>query len=376
MQFKCERLLTSNGWLNNQTIHVEQGIIRSISTTASQDAHLDFIAGSLVPGFIDVQVNGGGGVLFNQAPSVAGLTKISQAHRKFGTTGLMPTLITDELPVMQNAAQVMADAISQRVEGILGVHFEGPHLSKPKKGVHDESFIRPISDEELALYLRQDLGKVIVTLAPENVSPDVIKHLSQSGVKVCLGHSNADADTVLKAIEAGADGFTHLFNAMSAMQSRAPGMVGVALNTPHTYAGLILDHYHIDPICSEIAMKIKGKERLMLVTDAMGLIGTDQDSFMFGSQKVTRVGNKLTTEDGTLAGSHLDMLSAVKNAVNDIQLPLEDAIAMASTTPAHYLGLQDTHGDIAPGKRADFVALDDELNITALCQSGQFITRT
>ena len=147
-------------------------------------------------------------------------------------------------------------------------------------------------------------------------------------------------------------------------------------NTPTTFAGLILDHYHVDPICSEIAMKIKGKERLMLVTDAMGLIGTEQESFMFGSQKVTRVGNKLTTDNGTLAGSHLDMLSAVKNAVNDIHLPLEDAITMASTTPADYLGLQETHGDIALGKRADFVALDDDLNITALCQSGQFITRT
>ncbi|ABG42673.1 N-acetylglucosamine 6-phosphate deacetylase [Paraglaciecola sp. T6c] len=376
MQFRCERLLTSNGWLNNQTVIVEQDTIQNITATSSNDAHLAFYPGSVVPGFIDVQVNGGGGVLFNQSPTTAALAQMSLAHRKFGTTGLMPTLITDELPVMQHAAQIMAEAIDQHVAGILGVHFEGPHLSKPKKGVHDEAFIRPITDDELALYLRKDLGKVIVTLAPENVSPDVITQLCQHGVKVCLGHSNADAETVLKAIEAGADGFTHLFNAMSAMLSRAPGMVGVALNTPDTYAGLILDHYHIDPICSEIAIKIKGKERMMLVTDAMGLIGTDDDSFMFGTQKVTRVGNKLTTDNGTLAGSHLDMLSAIKNAVRDLHIPLEDAITMASTTPAHYLGLQDTHGVIAKGKKADFVVLDDALNITALCQSGQFIPQS
>ena len=355
MQFRCERLLTSNGWLNKQTVTVEQDTIQNIRATSSNDAHLAFYPGSVVPGFIDVQVNGGGGVLFNQSPTTAALAQMSQAHRKFGTTGLMPTLITDELPVMQHAAQVMAEAIDQNVAGILGVHFEGPHLSKPKKGVHDEAFIRPVTDDELALYLRKDLGKVIVTLAPENVSPDVIKQLCQHGVKVCLGHSNADAETVLKEIEAGADGFTHLFNAMSAMLSRAPGMVGVALNTPDTYAGLILDHYHIDPICSEIAIKIKGKEKMMLVT---------------------RVGNKLTTDNGTLAGSHLDMLSAVKNAVHDLHIPLEDAITMASTTPAQYLNLQDTHGVIGKGKKADFVVLDDDLNITALCQSGRFIPQS
>ncbi|WP_339767947.1 N-acetylglucosamine-6-phosphate deacetylase [uncultured Paraglaciecola sp.] len=376
MQLKCERLLSSNVWLNKQTLTIEHDKIISIRPTIENDAHLPLYKGSFVPGFIDVQVNGGGGVLFNQQPSVAALTQMSQAHLRFGSTGLMPTLITDELPVMRQAAQAIADAVSQNTAGILGVHFEGPHLSKPKKGVHDASFIRPLSDDELALYLRKDLGKVIVTVAPENVAPDIITLMSENGIKVCLGHSNADADTVLKAIEAGADGFTHLFNAMSAMQSRAPGMVGVALNTPKTYAGLILDHYHIDPICSEIAIKIKGIDKIMLVTDAMGLIGTDDDSFMFGEQKITRIGNKLTTDNGTLAGSHLDMLSAVKHAVNDLKLPLEDAIAMASTTPANYLGLRASHGDIAVGQQADLVLLDDDLNITALWQSGQSIIIT
>ena len=376
MQLKCERLLSSNIWLNNQTLSIEHDKIISIRPTTENDAHLPLCQGSLVPGFIDVQVNGGGGVLFNQQPSVAALTQMSQAHLRFGSTGLMPTLITDELPVMRQAAQAIADAVSQNTAGILGVHFEGPHLSRPKKGVHDASFIRPLSDDELALYMRKDLGRVIVTIAPENVAPDIITLMSENGIKVCLGHSNADADTVLKAIEAGADGFTHLFNAMSAMQSRAPGMVGVALNTPKTYAGLILDHYHIDPICSEIAIKIKGIHKIMLVTDAMGLIGTDDDSFMFGDQKITRIGNKLTTDNGTLAGSHLDMLSAVKHAVNDLNLPLEDAIAMASTTPANYLGLRASHGDIAVGQQADLVLLDDDLNITALWQSGQPIIIT
>ncbi|WP_339900178.1 N-acetylglucosamine-6-phosphate deacetylase [Paraglaciecola polaris] len=375
MQFRCEHVLTSNGWLTNQTLSLVQGKLASIRASSADDTNLAFYRGRLVPGFIDVQVNGGGGVLFNQQPNVAALAQMSQAHMQFGSTGLMPTLITDELPVMRQATQAIADAISQHTPGILGVHFEGPHLSRPKKGVHDESFIRPISDDELALYLRNDLGKVIVTLAPENVSPDIISQLCQSGVKVCLGHSNADASTVIKAIEAGADGFTHLFNAMSAMQSREPGMVGVALNTPHTYAGLILDHYHTDPICSEIAIKIKGIDKIMLVTDAMGLIGTNDETFVFGDQKITRVGNKLTTENGTLAGSHLDMLSAVKHAVNDLALSLEDAVTMASTTPAHYLGLQASHGDIAVGKQADFVLLDQELNITALWQSGQPIIK-
>lgn len=349
-------------------ITIEDNQVLSLEPRAgAQIVELD---GLLAPGFVDVQVNGGGGVLFNQAPMPGTFETMVRAHARFGTTAMLPTLITDGLGVIQQAADAMAQAITDKMPGVLGIHFEGPHLSEPKKGIHRQQFIRPISDAELEQFCRQDLGKVLVTLAPENVPPDVIRELVSKGVKVCLGHSNADVDKVLAAIEAGADGFTHLFNAMSAMTSRAPGMVGAALASD-SYCGLILDHYHVHPVSAKAAIKAKGIERIMLVTDAMAHVGAQMDELPFFDTRIRRDGDKLTIPGGTLAGSALDMASAVRNCHRDLGFDLSKALQMAALTPASYLGLDKQIGKLKPGYRADMVLLDEQQQVKQCWIGGE-----
>ncbi|MEZ9594687.1 N-acetylglucosamine-6-phosphate deacetylase [Shewanella sp. 10N.261.52.F9] len=343
-------------------ITFEDGHILAFDTM--QGAKESRLSSLVTPGFIDVQVNGGGGVLFNSSPNVKGIAAIGKAHAKYGTTAFLPTLITDDLNVMHQAADAVAAALEQKVAGVVGVHFEGPHLSVPKKGVHPQPFIRRISDAELEIFSRQDLGIKVVTLAPENVSTEVIEALVKSGVKVCLGHSNADYDTVKAALDAGANGFTHLYNAMSALDSRKPGMVGAALESTEAWCGLIVDGHHVHPASARVAINAKPKGKVMLVTDAMPPVGLDEEvSFeLFGTQ-VLRVGDRLNAVTGELAGCVLDMAGAVANTVNMLGLAPEEAIRMASLYPAEYLGLSHQMGRLQVGGRADMVALDDNYQV-------------
>ena len=340
-------------------------------TAIEPSAQKELIAGTMVPGFIDVQVNGGGGALFNSDPSVEAINTIGLAHAKFGTTGFLPTLITDNVEVMQKAADAVSVAIKQQQPGVLGVHFEGPHLSVPKKGVHSTEFIRAISDAEMAVFTRQDLGKVAVTLAPENVNVADIKTLVDAGVRVCLGHSNADFETVNNALKAGATGFTHLFNAMSAMQSRELGMVGAALLDDNSWCGLIVDGYHVDYNACKIAIRAKQTGKIMLVTDAMPPVGTDDQSFPFFGSKVIRTGDRLNALTGELAGSCLDMAAAVKNTVEYVGVDLDEALRMAALYPEQFLQLERSIGQLSVGAQADFVLLDSELNVQQTWISGK-----
>ena len=367
--FVCDYVLTPQGWLHNQQVTLEHGRVKAIHDAPAQH-DLPVYHGRLVPGFIDVQVNGGGGVLFNQERSPKALQQIMAAHLKYGTTGMMPTLITDNVEAMLDAAQAVKDAKQQGIPGILGVHFEGPWLSVKRKGVHSEKYIREPSDAELALLTDPELGLVMVTLAPETASTQVIKKLSDAGIKVFLGHSDASAEQVNAALDAGAIGFTHLYNAMSQLHSRAPGMVGVCL-ARDAYAGLIVDGYHVDPQACQIAFRAKGKQQMMLVTDAMALAATDATEVPFFDTKILRDGDKLTTPDGTLAGSCLTMLDAVRNTVNMCGVPLADAVEMAATTPAKMLGLEHEFGCIAAGHVANFMLLDEHLNIAQLWLHGE-----
>lgn len=355
---------------SNQLITVENGIIHSIeSAQFSSDAiRLD---GLVVPGFVDVQVNGGGGVLFNNLPNLDSLLTMSRAHLQFGSTAIMPTLITDDLATMQLAADAVASAIKQKVKGIIGIHFEGPHLSQPKKGIHPSQHIRSISPDEMAVFKRKDLGLVCVTLAPENVSIEIIQELVEANVKVCLGHSNATATQTFEALQAGAHGFTHLFNAMSPLQSREAGMVGAALLDSASYCGLIVDHEHVDISSCQLAIKCKSPEHIMLVTDAMSHVGSEQVELEFAGMQISREGNKLTIEGGRLAGSALDMASAVRNCVKDLQCSTEDAIKMASSSPATFLGLRHKKGYLAAGYDADWVVLTDQFKVTATYIAGK-----
>lgn len=364
-QLSVSRLFDGEQWFDNVSVNIDNGIVHSIVPAVG-----NIQSGMLVPGFIDVQVNGGGGVLFNAKPNLQSLRTMLRAHAQFGTTAMLPTVITDNVAIMQQAADAIALAIAAQEPGIIGVHFEGPHLSVAKKGVHSEQYIRPLSAAELAIYARADLGIKLITVAPENISPAQISQLVALDVIVCLGHSNADAATVQAALAAGASGFTHLYNAMSPLTSREPGMVGVALSDTNSWCGIILDGHHLHPVAAKVALAAKAQGKLMLVTDAMSPVGTSDTEFDFFTGKVTRDGSKLTNEAGSLAGSVLDMAGAVQYAVQQLGVSPAEALRMASLYPAQFLS-RSTGGRIVAGAPADFVFVDDSWQVLACWINGQ-----
>ncbi|MCL1079462.1 N-acetylglucosamine-6-phosphate deacetylase [Parashewanella spongiae] len=369
-QYIARRLFDGERYFENLGFSVEKGVITEFDISVDNTALL--LTGTVMPGYIDVQVNGGGGVLFNATPTVDAIKTIAQTHARFGTTSLLPTLVTDDYDTMHCATEAVVEALEQKVNGVVGVHFEGPHLSVTKKGVHCAEHIRTISDKELALFMRKNIGKCVVTLAPENISADIIKELVQADVTVCLGHSNADYDTTLLALDAGAKGFTHLFNAMSPMTSREPGMVGAALYDEHSWCGLIVDGLHVHPLSAQVALKAKPKGKIMLVTDAMPPVGLEDDvSFEFFGQVIVRRGNQLNALTGELAGCVLDMHTAVTNSVEKLQVSIEEANRMASLYPAEFLGLSSTKGRLVKGANADFVVINDRQQLQQTVISGQ-----
>ena len=370
-RFHAKRLFDGEAFLDDQVLTIVNGKIVAIDQDIS---NIDETAsGLVVPGFIDLQVNGGGGALFNDSPSIEKLKTIMLAHAKFGTTAMTPTLITDKVEVMQQAADAIAQAINEGVPGIVGIHFEGPHLSVEKKGTHCADYIRPISDAEWQVLARQDIGQVIVTLAPETVNAEDIERMSDLGIKVCLGHTNADYQTTERAIDAGATGFTHLFNAMSPLQGREPGVVGAALLNNKTSCGLIVDGFHVDYASCKLAIQAKPQGKIFLVTDAMPPVGTDQTEFALYDRTVYVDNGKLTSTTGELAGSSLDMASAVKNTHKFLGMPLNEALRMASLYPAKYLYQNQTiiRGELKEGKQADMVILNDDLSVKSTWIAGR-----
>lgn len=373
MRITASRVLIGGQWQQKQALVIEDTTILAVEPCNGTEQQFN---GDLVPGFIDVQVNGGGGALFNAKPDKDTLQKMLQAHAFFGTTTMLPTLITDHYSVMKAGADAIAQAIEKGEKGIAGVHFEGPFISKARKGVHPENCIRLPTDQELALFTRQDIGRVMITVAPEHFPVDLIRDLASQGVIVFLGHSAATYEQAQAAVDAGATGFTHLFNAMSPLTSREPGVTGAALANPQTFAGLVLDHFHVHPVTSRIALQQKGAERLMLVTDAMAHVGTDAKQLPFYDTEIVRENDRLTTPDGTLAGSCLDMATAVRHAYRDLQCSLEDAISMASLAPAMCLGMTDRLGSIAPGKLANLVLLDKNVQVQEVFSEGVQVHRS
>jgi N-acetylglucosamine-6-phosphate deacetylase len=325
----------------------------------------------LAPGFIDIHVNGGGGVLLNDQPTVEGVTAIAAAHRPFGTTGLLPTLISDSRDVMRRALHAVGEALDLHVPGVLGIHLEGPFLNPARKGVHPESHLSDLRDGDIDLLCALgEHGRTIVTLAPERVPPGTIRELTRRGVLVCAGHTDATAEQIRTAIEEGLAGFTHLYNAMSQLGSRAPGAVGAALTDEGTFAGIIPDGHHVADLSVRLAYVAKGVERLMIVTDAMSPVGTTMDCFpLFGTNILVGEGRCITA-DGTLAGALVDMAGAVRHMVRRVGVPLEHALAMASRTPAQFLRLDAEYGTIEPGRRANLVALDSSLDVSATWIDG------
>ena len=317
----------------------------------------------LLPGFIDSQINGGGGVLFNDAPSVDSIRQIGEAHRRFGTTGFMPTLISADLDVVARAIAAVRDAIEAGVPGVLGIHIEGPFLNVERKGVHDPAMLRALDTSAVGLLTSLGTGRTLVTLAPEMTTPQIIRKLTTAGVIVSAGHTNATYTEVVQALRHGLTGFTHLFNAMSQLTGREPGVVGAALESLDSWCGIIVDGEHISPVVLRLAMRCKPTSRFMLVTDAMPTLGTAARSFMLQGRNITVSGNVCLDEDGRLAGSNIDMASCVRNAVSLLGVSLPEAVRMASLYSAEFLGLSHELGRIEPGCRANLVLADDRLNV-------------
>jgi N-acetylglucosamine-6-phosphate deacetylase len=361
------RVLTDDGLVDGLCVLVERDRIVDVVSTndvrCARAVKRDLGGNMLLPGFIDSQVNGGGGVLFNDAPSVAAIREIGRAHRKFGTTGFLPTLISADLDVVAKAIEAAQAALMLGVPGVLGIHIEGPFLNVERKGIHDPDKIRELDPAAVSLLTSLRGGRTLVTLAPEMTTPDLIKKLVIAGVVVSAGHTNATYAQIRAALREGLTGFTHLFNAMSQLTGREPGVVGAALDDPDSWCGIIVDGEHTDPVVLRISMRCKRHDRFMLVTDAMPSVGTNNRSFDLQGRKITVSGSLCLDEDGRLAGSNIDMASCVRNAVSMLGLPLPEAVRMASLYPAQFLGLADEIGRIAPGYRADFVLADDQMQV-------------
>ncbi len=369
----ADRLFDGEGWRGETAVLIRDG--RIVGLAPRGEVPSDWLqkrlpAGAiLAPGFIDLQVNGGGGVLWNDKPTADGMRAIAQAHRRFGTTGCLPTLITDTAEKRRSA--IAAARSIAGTGGILGIHLEGPFISPKRPGVHRaDRIVQPHGGDLDELCELGGAGRSVVTLAPECVPAGFVRTLVSSGVRVSIGHSEASADEVKKAVADGATGVTHLFNAMPPLSARAPGIIGVTLSEQQLTAGLIVDGIHVDPASVGAAFAAKGPDGIALVTDAMPTVGASLDRFELDGRVIRLVDGRLTTDQGTLAGAHLDMASAVRNAVRLAGLPLEGALRAASLTPARFLGLDKERGALIPGARADLVALTPGLEVIAAWLDG------
>lgn len=370
------RILAGDEFRDDLAVVIEDGRITALLSDAapqlgSADEQMDLGGGWLLPGFIDAQVNGGGGVLFNNTPDVDSLRTLAAAHRRFGTTGLLPTLISDDAQVMRRAIDATRAAIAQGVPGVLGIHLEGPYIAPARKGTHDANKFRVPDAGEIAMAASLDNGVTLLTLAPERVPLESIRALVERGVIVAAGHTAASYEEARAGLDAGIRGFTHLYNAMSPLTGREPGAVGAALEDRDSWVGIIADGVHVHPASLRVALAAKPRGKVMLVTDAMPPVGADSPSYELYGEVITAVDGVVRNAAGSLAGSALDMATAVRNAVQLLGLPLEEAARMASRYPAQFLNLDDRLGEIAEGYQADLVLLDDALQVRSTWIAGQ-----
>jgi N-acetylglucosamine-6-phosphate deacetylase len=377
LAFTGARIFDGEAWHDDAALLVAGDSVEGIVPEAELDPGIQRVevdGGSLVPGFVDLQVNGGGGLMINDRPDVETIRTICKAHAPFGTTALLVTLITDTPEIAAATVAAGHEAARLKVPGFLGLHLEGPHLSVSRKGAHDPALIRPMSDVdfERLVAARQGLAALLTTVAPETVGPDRIKAMAGTGIVVSLGHSDATYRLVSGAAAAGATMVTHLFNAMSPLGNREPGLTGAAIDTGTLYCGLIADGVHVDPATVGIALRAKrGPAKIFLVTDAMATIGTDMVSFELNGRTIHRKGGRLTLADGTLAGADLDMISAVRFMHRTIGLELAEALRMASLYPAQAMGVDARHGRLRQRAAADIVHLGDALDVRSVWIAGK-----
>lgn len=332
--------------------------------------------GVLSAGFIDAQVNGGGGRMLNDEPSPDSMYMIADGHRPYGTTALLPTLITDTAEATAAAIEAAKIAVKTN-RGVAGLHLEGPHLAPARKGAHLPELMRPVEDKDVKAFIaaREEIGTLLVTMAAEQVTVSQVRELSEAGVIVSIGHSDSTSEAAEARFDAGARGVTHLFNAMSQLGHRAPGLVGAAIDHPSVWCGIIADGHHVDPKALRTALRAKrGEGKLFFVTDAMSLVGSQMDTFTLNGRIVRRERggfcSKLVLSDGTLAGSDVDMASTIRYGITYLELTLAEALRMATLYPARFLRLAD-RGHLSPGARADLVHFTDAIEVTATWLNGE-----
>lgn len=371
------RIFDGADWHDDAALIVSDGLVEAIARRGAVPSGAEVVdlgGGILAPGFIDLQVNGGGGVMLNDHPDLASIETICRAHAPFGTTALLPTLITDTPEITAAAIAAGAEAAQRKLPGFLGLHLEGPHLSLARKGAHDPKLIRPMNeaDEATLIATRAKLPVLQTTVAPESVTATQVAALAKADIVVSLGHSDTDYATATAYAEAGASMATHLFNAMSQIGNREPGLAGAAIDSGTMFAGLIADGIHVHPATIEIALKSKrGPARIFLVTDAMATIGTDMTEFTLNGRTVYRKDGSLRLEDGTLAGADLDMISAVRFMHQVVGIDLSEALRMASLYAAEAVGQSHRLGRLAKGTAADIVALSDDLAMKGTWIGGE-----
>lgn len=335
------------------------------------EAEREVLSGLLAPGFIDLQVNGGGDFLFNDQPDLDGLRRIAAAHAALGTTGFLPTVITDSPAVLESALNAVEAAAAQRMPGVLGLHVEGPFIEPARAGIHATGHIRALDDSMLERLLAFRGGGLLVTLAPECVPPGVIRRLVDAGVVVAAGHTNASYEQIRSAMDEGLSGFTHLFNAMAQLTARHPGVVGAALDASDCWASVIVDGHHVHPAALRIALACLGDGRMVLVSDAMPPVGGRNSRFRLQGREITVESGRCVSAEGTLAGAAIAMTDAVSGAVRSLNVPLEAAVGMATLAPAHAMGLD--RGVLCAGQPADLVLLDKAGLVQSTWIGGQVV---
>jgi N-acetylglucosamine-6-phosphate deacetylase len=370
----ADRVFDGYRWHDHAVVVMHHGLIEYVAPRDSSTFDMPTEAmppGTLLAaGFVDLQVNGGGGILLNDDPSPQAMRSIARAHRRYGTTSCLPTLISDSRA--KAIAAIAAAELASGADGVLGLHLEGPFISSARPGIHRSDCIVPAKMDDLDwLGQLSTVRSSMVTLAPECVPLGFVKTLAASGIRVSVGHSEASSELVLAAIDDGLSGVTHLFNAMPAMSAREPGIAGVALADARLTAGIILDGIHVDPLVARAAFAAKGRDNIALVSDAMPTVGSAQDNFDLMGRRIHLRCGRLVSDDGTLAGAHLDMASAVRNAVTLAGLSLDDALRAASLTPARFLGLDRERGTLTPGARADIVALTPSFAVVTTWLAGE-----
>jgi len=370
------RIFDGAEWHDRMALVIEDGRVEGlIAADSPTDAiRVPADGAMIVPGFLDLQINGGGGALLNETPTVEAIRTICTTFAQFGTTACLPTIVTDTVPVNEATIAAGIAAVEQGVPGFLGLHLEGPHLAVSRKGAHDPKLIRPMDESDLLRIVeaRRRLPNLLITVAAETVGPEQISRLAAAGVTVSIGHSDGTYAQVKAAAEAGATMVTHLFNAQSQIGNREPGVVGAALDLPQLSAGLIADGIHVHPASIGIALRAKrGPGRIFLVTDAMSITGTDWTEFELTGQMAYRKDGALRLADGTLAGADLTMVDAIRYMHGTVGLSLDEVLRMASLYPAQALRIEATYGHLQRGARADLAILADDLSVRSTWIGGE-----